>query len=106
MPYHKRTKGSHKFNERMARARAARERKRLESPAPDYPPPDVEHERRIIIEDICGGETVRHEFLLTESNRVDCYRVSVDGRELPGRYGWTRTLEMARKAFVRVGSGE
>jgi hypothetical protein len=100
--YKKRIKGSRKFNERMERARAERERRRLEGPAPDYPPDLPDLRRRIVVEDFDSGEVVRHELKLYRSSRVDCYVVEVDGERLPGRMGWARVLELVRKAFVRV----
>lgn len=45
---------------------------------------------------------VWHEFVLLKSDRIDCYRVAVDGKLLPGRMGWAKILEMVRKAFLRV----
>jgi len=60
------------------------------------------YRRRIVVEDYDFGRTVRHEFVLLKSNRIDCYRVAVDGRLLPGRIGWARSLEMIRKAFLRA----
>lgn len=99
--YLKRTRGSRKFNTRMARARAAKERKRIYGVAPDYPCELPLIRRKIIIEDYDHGRIVRHEFTLARSNRIDCYEVSVDGKRL-GRMGWSRALEFARKAFIRV----
>lgn len=104
MVYRRRLKGSSKFNERLSRARASRERKRLDVPAPDYPPILPALRRRIIIEDYDLGETVRHEISLYRTNRVDCYRVEVDGSTVASRMGWARVLELARKAFVRLHS--
>lgn len=100
--YRRRLKGSAKFNARLARARIAREQTRLAAPAPDYPAPLPDLRRRILVEDFDFGETIRHEFLLHRSGRVDCYKVSVDGQRLSGRMGWSRVLELLRKAFVRV----
>ena len=100
--YKKRITGSRKFNERLARARAERQRRRLEAPAPEYPPGPPELRRRIVVEDFDLGEVVRHEVRLYRSRRVDCYVVEVDGKRLPGRMGRARALEMIRKAFVRV----
>lgn len=54
------------------------------------------------MEDYDFGREVRHELVLLKSDRIDCYRVSVDGKLLPGRMGWAKILEMVRKAFVRV----
>lgn len=101
--YRKRNKGSRKFNERMARARAAKERLRLEGPAPDYPPDLPLIRRRVIVEDYDTFGMVRHEFILARCGRIDCYQVSVDGKTLPGRMGWSRVLELVRKAFIRTG---
>ena len=100
--YKKRIKGSRKFNERMERARAERGRRRLEGPAPDYPPRLPHLRRRVVVGDFDLGGVVRHELRLYRSNRADCYVVEVDGRRLPGRMGWARVLELVRKAFVRV----
>jgi hypothetical protein len=73
-----------------------------EGPPPKYPyePPDIR--RRIIVEDYDYGRMVRHEFVLLKSGRIDCYRVAVDGKLLPGRIGWSKILELVRKAFVRA----
>jgi len=101
--YRKRTKGSKKFNERMAKARAAKERKRLDGPAPEYRPELPLVRRRLIVEDFDFGEPVRHEVVMRRSGRVDCYLLEVDGQELPGRHGWSKTLELVRKSFIRVG---
>ena len=62
--YKKRIKGSRKFNERLARARAERQRRRLEAPAPAYPPGLPELRRRIVVEDFDLGEVVRYEVRL------------------------------------------
>jgi hypothetical protein len=100
--YRKRTRGSKKFNEAMARARAAKERLRLDGPAPEYPPDLPLIRRRVIIEDYDCGQVVRHEFTLARSGRIDSYDVSADGVSL-GRMGWARVLVFVRKAFIRVG---
>lgn len=102
MPYRRRTKGSRKFNERMAAARAAKERLRLDSSAPDYPPALPMIRRRVIVEDYDCGGVVRHEFILARSGRIDCYEVSADGKSL-GCMGWSKALAIVRKAFIRVG---
>ena len=102
--YRKRIKGSRKFNGRMERARIERDRRRLEGPAPDYPPELPDLRRRVVVEDYDLGEVVRHEIRLYRSGRVDCYVVEVDGRRLSGRMGWARALGLVRKAFVRVGA--
>jgi len=101
--YRKRTKGSRKYCEIMERARAAKEAKRLAADPPDYGPDLPLIRRRVIVEDYDCGETIRHEFVLFRSTRIDSYIVEVDGQKLSKRYGWARTLELIRKAFVRTG---
>jgi hypothetical protein len=49
------------INERLERARAERERRRLAGRAPDYPPELPELRRRIVVEDFDFGEPLRHE---------------------------------------------
>ena len=100
--YRNRTKGSQRFNERMRRWRDSKELKRLKGPTPKYPYEPPEIRRRIIVEDYYFGRIVRHEFVLLKSNRIDTYLLSVDGKLLPGRTGWSRVVELLRKAFVRV----
>jgi len=94
--YRKRTKGSKKYNHRMWLYEPP------EGPPPQYPYEPPEIRRRIIVEDYDFGRTVRHEFVLLKSNRIDCYRVAVEGKLLSGRIGWARVLEMVRKAFLRA----
>lgn len=97
--YRKRTK----YSEKMKVARAAKERKRLEGDAPDYPVmlPDVR--RRIIIIDYDFGEVI-HEIVLKRSNRADCYQAVIDGKIWKERIGWSKILEALRKSFIRVGA--
>lgn len=102
--YRKRTRGSRKFNERMVRVRAAKEAKRLAGPPPEYGLDLPEIRRRVIVENFDLGEMVRHDVVMRRSNRIDCYVLEVDGQPLPGRHGWSKTLEYVRKAFIRVGS--
>jgi hypothetical protein len=81
--------------------REAKERRRMELPAPDYPPDLPELRRQIVVRDFDFGE-VEYTFDLLRSNRIDCYRIRVDGKELPGVFGWSRALEVIRKGFLRV----
>jgi len=103
MAYRKRRRGSRKFKAMAEASVRARELARLAGPAPVMPKELPKVRRRIIIEDFDFGD-VRHEFVLERCNRVDCYRVKVDGQLLPGRYGWSKVLELARKSFIRVGT--
>lgn len=99
MSYRKRTKCS----ARMAAAKAAADRARTDSPAPDYIPQMPELRRRIVITDYDFGE-VEHTIDLYRSGRIDCYRVVADGKEWKKRAGWSTVLEMVRKSFLRVGA--
>ncbi len=85
-----------------ARMRAAKERRRMERQGPDYPADLPVLRRQIIVRDFDFGE-VEYTFDLLRSGRIDCYRIRVDGKELPGVFGWSRVLEMIRKGFIRVG---
>ncbi len=94
-----RKRGSKKFEA----ARQARAVQRLESSAPDYPQQLPELRRSIIVIDHDFGD-VEHRIDLYRSNRIDCYKVVIDGQRIHGRMGWSAVLDLARKAFVRVGS--
>lgn len=89
------------FNARMGRASAAaRERKRLEGDAPDYPPALPELRRVIIIRDYDFGER-EYRMELRRSDRIDCYDCYIDGHLWKAGIGWSRVLEWIRKAFLR-----
>jgi hypothetical protein len=78
----------------------AKERKRLSSPPPDYfnAPDYTTPARKIIIEDSHS----RHEFLLFISpDRIDQFRVIVDGKPWLERAGMSRILAGLRKALGR-----
>lgn len=93
---------TNKYAAICAKMRAAKERIRMESDPHDYPPDLPELRRRIIVEDYDSGETVRHEFLLYKSDRIDCYRVVVNGVEWKQRAGWSIILAGLRKALPRM----
>lgn len=76
----------------------------MDSPAPDYPQILPELRREIIIKDFDFGE-VEHKIELHRTNRVDCYKMIVDGKLYDKRIGWSRVLEVIRKQFLRVHSG-
>lgn len=88
---------------KLATMRAGRDRARMASPAPDYPPPLPELRRVVTITDYDTGEPVTHELRLLRSRRVDSYRVIVDGQPWH-RAGWTAVLAMLRRAYPRVPS--
>jgi hypothetical protein len=86
--------------DRQRRSQAARERNRMDRPAPDYPAALPELRMRIMIERFdFGHETHTLEFRRT--NRVDVYAVSIDGQPWK-RAGLTAALEGLRKACPRV----
>ena len=87
----------------LAQMRAAKARKREAAPAPDYPTQLPELRRRIVIIDYDFGERI-HTLDLYRSNRIDCYRVNVDGQPWKDRMGWSRILSGLRKSLPRVGA--
>ena len=89
--------------ETLAKMRAGRDRARMDSPALDYPSTLPELRRQIIIRDFDFGEKI-HTLDLYRTNRVDCYRVVVDGAEWKRRIGWSQILVGLRKSLPRVGA--
>jgi hypothetical protein len=83
--------------------RAAKERKRIESGAPDYPIELPELRRRIIVVDYDYGKVV-HRIDLYKTNRIDCYRAVADGKPWKDKIGWSKVTETVRKSFLRVHS--
>lgn len=93
---------TNKYMAVCAKMREAKERLRMEPEAPDYPGDLPEIRRRIIVEGYDSGEVIRHEFVLYRSDRIDCYRVEVDGVEWKKRAGWSQILAGLRKALPRM----
>jgi hypothetical protein len=80
---------------------AARARKRMSEPAPEYPTNLPRLRRVITITDYDFSEkTVRME--LRRSDRIDCYDAYIDGKLWKSRIGWSRVQEWIRKAFPRI----
>ena len=92
-----------KYRQQLEAMRAAKESRRIEGPAPDYPVQLPELRRRIIVIDYDFGERV-HTLDLYRTNRVDCYRVVADGNQWKDRIGWSGVLAGIRKSFPRVSS--
>jgi len=92
-----------KYSKKLKSMRESKERKRLDGPAPDYPPELPELRRRIVITDFDFGE-VTHTIELYKTNRVDCYKAVADGKPWKDRAGWAKVLEGIRKSFIRVGA--
>jgi hypothetical protein len=93
---------SNRYSRQLAAARAAKERKRLEGPTPDYPVDLPELRREVVVIDYDSGEPVAHHWLLFRANRCDTYRVEECGRTWAGRHGWARVLATVRQRFPRV----
>lgn len=87
--------------ETLARMKAGKDRARMARPAPDYPPQMPELRRRVVIIDYDFGEKV-HTLDLYRTNRIDMYRVHVDGQPWKDRMGWSRILAGLRKSLPRV----
>lgn len=89
--------------ETLARMREVKAAKRMALPAPDYPPELPDLRRRLIVEDF-DFEHRTHVLEFFKTNRRDCFRVVVDGKEWKKRVGWSKALEGLRKSLPRVGS--
>ena len=97
------TKKAEQQRNRLALMRRGRETARLESPAPDYPADLPDLRRRIVIEDFDFGHDV-HVLEFFKSDRIDCFRVVVDGKEWKRRIGFSQALVGLRKSMPRVGA--
>lgn len=84
-----------------ANMRAAKERKRLESPPPNYPVILPDLRRKIEITDYDLGE-VKHTLELFKTNRIDCFKVYVDGRLWKKKIGFSNILAGIRKCMPRL----
>lgn len=89
--------------ETLARMKTGKDAKRMALPAPDYPPKLPDLRRRLIVEDF-DFEHRTHVLELFKTNRVDCFRVHVDGKPWKSRMGWSKILEGLRKSLPRVGA--
>jgi len=90
--YRNRTAQSRK----MANMRTAKEQKRLEGPAPEYPPNLPNLRRKIVITDYDFGE-ITHTIELYRTGRIDQYRAVADGKPWKSRIGWAEAEEELRK---------
>lgn len=98
---YRRTKKVHEARQRHLEAmRRGKDRARMLRPSTEYPAPLPELRMRITVERFDFGED-RHVFEMRKTNRVDTYRVSVDGQPWK-RAGLTGVLEGIRKACPRV----
>ena len=90
-----------KYSKKMAALRAAKERRRLEGPAPEYPAELPDLRRIVVVIDFDFGKVVEV-MRLYKTSRVDCYRAVVNGRVWRERVGWTQVLNALRRSFLRV----
>lgn len=97
------TKKAAAQRQRLIAMRRGRERARLAAPEPDYPVPLPELRRRIVIENFDFGHEI-HVLEFFRSDRVDCFRVVVDGKEWRHRIGFSKALAGLRKSMPRVGA--
>jgi len=92
-----------KSQKKYINMRRERERRRMEAAAPEYPRELPELRRKIVITDYDFGEQT-HVMELYRSDRIDCYKVLVDGRVWKRRIGFSRILAGIRKALPRINS--
>lgn len=83
--------------------RRGRERARLSGPAPDYPAALPDLRRRIVVENFDFEHSV-HVLEFFRTDRIDCFRVVVDGKEWKRRIGFSKALVGLRKSMPRVGA--
>ena len=97
------TKKAAAQRKRLISMRAGRERIRLAGLAEDYPVVLPDLRRRLVIEDF----DYKHEIHVLEffkTDRIDCFRVVVDGQEWKRRIGFSKALAGLRKSMPRVGA--
>lgn len=88
---------------KLANIRRSRDAARMAEPAPDYPVALPDLRRRLVIETFDFGHEI-HVIEMFKTNRIDCFRVEVDGKPWKTRIGWSRLLEGLRKSMPRVGA--
>lgn len=88
---------------RLESMRRGKDAARMARPAEERAPELPALRRRIVIEDWDFGHRV-HVLELHRTSRIDCYRVTVDGKPWKDRIGWSAILAGLRKSMPRVGS--
>lgn len=83
--------------------KAGKDAARMARPTPDYPRELPELRRRVVIETFDFGYEM-HVMEMYRTNRIDCFRVVVNGKEWKPRIGWSRILAGLRKSLPRIGS--
>ena len=89
------------MSRKLRALREARERKRLEGPAPEYPRELPALRRTLIIIDHDFGR-VEHRIDLYRTRRIACYRAVADGVEWKRSIGWSKVLAGLRVKFPRL----
>ena len=85
-----------------ATMRKAKERKRLESPAPDYPVELPELRKIIIVINFDFGKKVVNIMRLYKTGRIDQYRAEANGKPWKDKIGLSGILAGIRKSMPRV----
>ena len=89
-----------RYQRRIRAMREGKARFRMErAPVERWQPPELR--RRLIVEDYDAGGVNRTVIDMHRTSRIDCYRVTVNGIMQAGRPGWTRVLDMLRRAMPR-----
>ena len=83
--------------------RKAKERKRLESPSPDYPPELPDLRKIIVIIDLDFGKRVNI-MRLYKTGRIDQYRAEANGKLWKERIGLSGVLAGIRKSMPPIRS--
>ena len=94
---------TNRSKETLARMKSGKDRLRMANPVPEYRPQMPELRRRILIEDFDFGHEL-HVMEFFRTNRIDCFRVVVDGKEWKKRIGFSMALAGLRKSMPRVGN--
>ena len=87
----------------LEKMRQGKEKKRLDSPSPDYPVILSEVRKRIVIENFDFGYE-KQVMELYKTKRIDCYDVFIEGKLWKKNIGFSRILEFLRKANPRLKS--
>ena len=99
---YRRSKKYQQLRARIAASIAARERKRLEAVAEENIEPALpDLRKKFEITEFDSGEAKVTVIELYQSDRIDCYRVLVNGKLWKKRAGMSRILEGIRKAIPR-----
>lgn len=82
--------------------RAAKERKRLEGDAPEYPAILPNKRREIIIRDFDFGKREKRIVLMKHRNRNDQYIVEIDGKRWDKPRSWSYITDKIRESYPRI----